>query len=120
MLYSITDVIEQKFHKHQKYIKLIQKIHHKYHTMKLGNNVIDFDDMLVYALYLTSTDEAVQIKLLALWVALMLTYLFGDVLRIFSGDFKAGEIGGKQITQELYFGIAILMVIPVVMVFQFN
>ena len=24
----------------------------------------------------------------------MLTYLLGDVLRIFSGDFKAGEIGG--------------------------
>jgi hypothetical protein len=35
--------------------------------------------------------EDVQIKLSALWVALMLTYLLGDVLRIFSGDFKAGE-----------------------------
>ena len=59
----------------------------------------------------------VQIKLSALWVALMLTYLLGDVLRIFSGDFKAGEIGGMQITQELWLGIAILMVIPIVMVF---
>jgi DNA helicase-2/ATP-dependent DNA helicase PcrA len=60
--YSITDVIEQKFPKHQKYIKPIQKIHREYHTMKLGNNVIDFDDILVYALYIISTDNAVQQK----------------------------------------------------------
>ena len=60
--YSIDDVIEQKFPKHQNYIKLIQKIHREYHTMKLGNNVIDFDDMLVYTLYIVSTDEAVRQK----------------------------------------------------------
>ena len=30
-----------------------------------------------------------RILLSGLWVALMLTYLLGDVLRIFSGDFKA-------------------------------
>jgi hypothetical protein len=61
--------------------------------------------------------EDVQIKLSALWVALMLTYLLGDVLRIFSGDFKAGEIGGMQISQSMYLGMAALMVIPVFMVF---
>jgi len=61
--------------------------------------------------------EDVQIKLSALWVALMLTYLLGDVLRIFSGDLKAGEIGGMKITQTMYLGIALLMVIPIVMVF---
>ncbi len=61
--------------------------------------------------------EAVRIKLSALWVALMLTYLLGDVLRIFSGDFNAGEIGDMQVTQGMYLGMAILMVIPVVMVF---
>ena len=61
--------------------------------------------------------EDVKITLSALWVALMLTYLWGDVLRIFSGDFVAGEIGGMQITQVMYLGLAILMVIPVVMVF---
>ena len=38
--------------------------------------------------------EEIRIKLSALWVALMLTYLLGDVLRIFSGDFQAGEIEG--------------------------
>jgi len=59
----------------------------------------------------------VQIKLSGLWVALMLTYLLGDVLRIFSGDFKAGEIGGMKISQGMWLGIAVLMVIPVVMVF---
>ncbi len=61
--------------------------------------------------------EDVQIKLSALWAALMLTYLLGDVLRIFSGDFKAGAIGGMQVTQNMYLGMAILMTIPIVMVF---
>jgi len=61
--------------------------------------------------------EEVKIILSALWVALMLTYLLGDVLRIFSGDFKAGEVMGKQLTQGMSLGIAIFMVIPVVMVF---
>jgi hypothetical protein len=61
--------------------------------------------------------EDVKITLSALWVALMLTYLLGDVLRIFSGDFIAGEIGGVQISQKMYLGIAIFMVIPIVMVF---
>ena len=61
--------------------------------------------------------EDVKIILSALWVALMLTYLFGDVLRIFAGDFQAGEIEGKKITQKMLLGMAILLVIPVVMVF---
>jgi hypothetical protein len=60
--------------------------------------------------------EEVQIRLSALWVALMLTYLLGDVLRIFSGDFKAGEIGGRKATQAMWLGIAILMLTPIVMV----
>jgi hypothetical protein len=57
-----------------------------------------------------------RIILSILWVALMLTYLLGDVLRIFSGDFKAGEIGGIQFTKSMWLGIAILMVIPIVMI----
>jgi len=61
--------------------------------------------------------DDVKITLSVLWVALMLTYLLGDVLRIFSGDFIAGEIGGIQISQKMYLGLAILMVIPIVMVF---
>ena len=61
--------------------------------------------------------EDVKIILSTLWVALMLTYLLGDVLRIFSGDFKAGKISGMQISQNMLLGMAVLMVIPIVMVF---
>jgi hypothetical protein len=61
--------------------------------------------------------EEIRIKLSALWVALMLTYLLGDVLRIFSGDFKAGEIEGMKATQGLYLGLAAFMLLPIVMVF---
>lgn len=61
--------------------------------------------------------EPMKIKLSGIWVALMLTYLLGDVLRIFSGDFEAGEIGGMEIGQELYLVLAVILVIPVVMVF---
>lgn len=64
--------------------------------------------------------EDIQIKLSALWIVTMLTYLLGDVLRIFSGDFKAGEIGssgGVKMTQPMLLGIAVLMVTPIVMVF---
>jgi len=60
--------------------------------------------------------DTVKIQLSALWIALMLTYLLGDVLRIFSGDFKAGEIGGVQVTQAMWLGIAVIMLIPIVMV----
>lgn len=61
--------------------------------------------------------EEVRIQLSALWVALMLTYLLGDVLRIFSGDFKPGEIGGMEISSGMYLGMAALFVIPIAMVF---
>jgi hypothetical protein len=60
--------------------------------------------------------QDIQVRLLALWVALMLTYLLGDVLRIYAGDFKPGEIGGVQVSQGMLLGIAVLMLIPIVMV----
>ena len=60
--------------------------------------------------------EDVNIILSGLWVALMLTYLLGDVLRIFAGDFTAGEMQGVKVNQITWLGIAIFMVIPVVMV----
>jgi len=58
----------------------------------------------------------VKIILSALWIATMLTYLLGDVLRIFSGDFVAGEIGGMQGTQAIWMAAALMMLIPIVMV----
>jgi hypothetical protein len=45
----------------------------------------------------------------------MLTYLLGDVLRIFSGDFEGGEIMGTKGTQVIWFAAAVLMLIPIVM-----
>jgi len=59
----------------------------------------------------------IRIKLSGLWISLMLTYLLGDVLRIFSGDFNAGEISGMEISQAMYLGMVVLMVIPILMVF---
>ena len=59
----------------------------------------------------------INIKLAALWVALMLTYLLGDVLRIFAGDFKPGEIGGLRMGQGAWLGIAVFMLIPIVMIY---
>ncbi|MFX0201184.1 MAG: DUF6326 family protein [Candidatus Hodarchaeota archaeon] len=61
--------------------------------------------------------EDVKIILSGLWVATMLTYLLGDVLRIFAGDMISGEIGGVQATQKMWMGAALLMLIPIVMVF---
>jgi len=58
----------------------------------------------------------VQIRLAALWVAVMLTYLLGDVLRIYAGDFKPGEIGGVVLSQAMWLGVAVLMAVPIVMV----
>jgi hypothetical protein len=59
----------------------------------------------------------VQIKLSAIWVALMLTYLLGDVLRIFSGDYQK-MLAEEKITfnQAMWLGISMLMLIPILMV----
>ena len=60
--------------------------------------------------------EDVQIILAGLWVALMLTYLLGDVMRIFAGDFTPGQIEGKKYTQPMLMLMATLMLLPIVMV----
>lgn len=56
-----------------------------------------------------------RIILSGLWVALMLTYLLGDVLRLFSGDFKPGEMMGMQATQAIWFAAALIMLVPIIM-----
>ena len=58
----------------------------------------------------------VRIVLSGLWVALMLTYLLGDVLRIFAGDFSAGEIDGQKASQWMWMLAAVFMLIPIVMI----
>ena len=59
--------------------------------------------------------QETRLILFGLWVALMLTYLLGDVLRIFTGQFTPGNIQGVTITQAIGLGIAILMFIPIAM-----
>jgi hypothetical protein len=65
--------------------------------------------------------EDVKIKLSALWVTLMLFYIYADILGFYtSGNIEkvvAGEVGGIRITEGLLFGMAIWMAIPSVMVF---
>jgi hypothetical protein len=48
--------------------------------------------------------EDVKIILSATWVALMLTYLLGDVLRIYAGDFKPGRNSGQENNPESIVG----------------
>jgi hypothetical protein len=61
----------------------------------------------------------VQIKLSALWVAAMFGWVYGDLLRIYSGDFIAGEVIGEDVMSPQTFWMigAITMIIPGVMVF---
>jgi len=56
-----------------------------------------------------------RIILSGLWVAVMLTYLLGDVLRLFAGDATPGEIGGRKASQAMWLGIAVVMLIPIAM-----
>ena len=58
----------------------------------------------------------VRVVLSGLWVAVMLTYLLGDVLRLMAGDQTPGEIGGRAVGQGTWLGIALIMLIPIVMV----
>jgi len=60
----------------------------------------------------------VRIILSALWVALEFLYQQGDALRLYSGDFKPGEVElGKVMSPQMLWMIsAITMTIPVVMI----
>ena len=58
-----------------------------------------------------------RIVLSGLWVAVMLTYLLGDVLRVFAGDFEPGRLAqGFQATQGMWLLIAAIMLTPIIMV----
>ena len=57
-----------------------------------------------------------RILLSGIWVALMLTYLLGDVVRIFAGDFEPGKIGDMQPGQAMWLGLSVLMLLPIIMV----
>ena len=58
-----------------------------------------------------------RIILSGLWVATVLTYLWGDVLRIMAGDVEPGKLqGGAQPTQGMWLFIAMIMLVPIIMV----
>lgn len=57
----------------------------------------------------------IRLQLSVLWVAVVLLYLYGDVLRIFSGDFPK-VMDTIKFTQPMWLGISVLMSIPIIMV----
>ena len=58
-----------------------------------------------------------RIILAGIWVAVMLTFLLGDVLRIFAGDFETGRLaGGFQPTSGTWVLIATIMLMPILMI----
>lgn len=59
----------------------------------------------------------IRIMLSMIWVVVMLIYLLGDVMRIFFGDFVAGEIDGQPISQKMWLGVSAFMLLPILMVF---
>jgi hypothetical protein len=56
-----------------------------------------------------------RIVIAGLWVSVMLTYLLGDVIRIFAGDYEAGKFDGVEATQIMWMIAAVMMLIPIVM-----
>ena len=57
-----------------------------------------------------------RIILAGLWISVMLTYLLGDVLRIFAGHVEPGKIDGTPGSQRMYLFIAVIMLVPIVMI----
>lgn len=58
-----------------------------------------------------------KIILSATWVVVTLLYLYGDVLRICSGDLAKKPMTEMNLNQYIWLGIAVLMMIPILMVF---
>ena len=59
--------------------------------------------------------EPHRVQLAVCWVALMLIYLLGDVLRLYEKGQAAALIDGKPMTQTHLMMAALLMLIPVLL-----
>lgn len=59
--------------------------------------------------------DPARVVLAGTWVALMLVYLLGDVLRIFAGDYRAGEMGGEPTQPWMWTLAAVIMLVPIAM-----
>ena len=57
-----------------------------------------------------------RVTLAGLWTSLMLVFLLGDVIRIFAGDFTAGQVAGKPAGQGTWMLIAVIMLTPILMI----
>jgi hypothetical protein len=61
--------------------------------------------------------DNMKFKLTALWTATMLSYLWADILRLYSGEYTPGaDFMGVQPTPGIWLGSAVLMSIPIVMI----
>lgn len=60
--------------------------------------------------------EATRVVLAGGWISLMLVYLLGDVLRIFSGDAVPGRIADRQGTSAMWLAAALIMLVPIAMI----
>ena len=59
----------------------------------------------------------IKILLSATWVVATLIYLYGDVLRICSGDLAKKPMSDMNLNQFVWLGIAVLLLTPILMVF---
>ncbi|GAA1792683.1 hypothetical protein [Agromyces lapidis] len=50
------------------------------------------------------------------WISLMLVYLLGDVLRIFSGDAEPGRIADRAAASWMWLLAALIMLVPIAMI----
>ncbi len=57
----------------------------------------------------------IRIVISGLWIATMLIYLLGDVLRLFSGDAAVGKIADKIAGQGMWLVVSIIMLVPIAM-----
>ena len=72
------------------------------------------------ALVLEDVRIDVKIKLSALWVTLMLLYIYADILGFYTPGViegvVAGEVGGVQVTEGFLSAMAVWMAVPSIMV----
>jgi hypothetical protein len=65
------------------------------------------------------SDQTMDTKIIlsATWVVVTLLYLYGDVFRICSGDVAKKPMAEMNLNQYVWLGLAVLMMIPILMVF---
>ena len=61
--------------------------------------------------------DPANLRLAFLWIVVMLIFLLGDVMRIFSGDITLGEADGVPLTQGMLMLMAAMMLMPILMVY---